>query len=201
MKLEGFPVHHTLRDESEVSIRPTGAEDGPALLSFFRSLPEQDRLYLRDDVTKEEFIKRFLTRLDGESVVSLVAEHQGQIVGEGTLYHDQRGWMSHVGQIRLVVARPFQKKGLGTELARELVRVATGKGLDKMVAQVAAGQAGAKRAFEKLGFHQEAVLKKHVKDLRGRHGDLIVMSNDVTHLWEALEAVSGDHPPHMDSTE
>ena len=201
MKLEGFPVHHTLRDGTIVAIRLTEVSDEPALLKFFRSLSEQDRLYLREDVRKEEFIRRFLTRIDGEAVVSLLAEHERQVVGEGTLYSESHGWMRHVGQIRLVVARSFQKKGLGTELARELVRIATGKGLDKMIALIADGQEGAKRAFEKLGFRQEAVLKKHVKDLHGRSRDLIILSNDVTHLWEALETAAGVHPLHMDSME
>jgi RimJ/RimL family protein N-acetyltransferase len=201
MSIEGFPVRHTLRDGKEVSIRLAGPEDKAALTAFFRGLPEQDRLYLRDDVTSEEFVARYLSRLSRVNTVALVAETDGAIIGEATLYRDTHGWMTHLGQIRLVVSRPFQHLGLGTELARETVRIAMNQGLDKIMALVVDNQVGARKAFAKLGFKEEALLKKHVQDIHGRKRDLVVMTNDVSHLWESLASASSDHPPHMDSTE
>lgn len=196
MRVEGLPAHHTLKDGTPVTIRLAGKDDGKVLLDFFRSLPEEDRLYLRDDVTKQEYMDRFIKSIDCDSVFSIVAEVKGKVVGEATLYRTSHGWMSHVGEIRLVVERAQQQKGLGTELAREIVRIAVNRGLDKMIFQMADGQVGARKAFEKLGFKQEAVLKRHVKDIRGRYGDLIIMSNDVSHLWEALEVMTADFPHH-----
>ena len=201
MSIEGFPVHHTLRDGTEVSIRLAQPEDKAALMEFFRGLPEQDRLYLRDDVTSPEFVDRYVARLGRSNSVGLVAESAGTVVGEATLYRDAHGWMTHLGQIRLVVSRPFQHKGLGTELARESVRIAMNQGVDKIMALVVDNQVGARKAFGKLGFKEEALLKKHVKDIYGRKRDLVVMTNDVSHLWEALASASADHPSHMDSME
>jgi L-amino acid N-acyltransferase YncA len=201
MRFEGFPLHHTLKDGREVTIRLTETSDGPALLEFFRSLPEQDRLYLKDDVTKKEFIERFLSGIDYETMASMVVEQKGKIVAEATLYRTRYGWMAHVGEIRVIVGRLYQHKGLGTELARQLVRMALALGLDKMLVQIPTTQPSARRAFEKLGFHQEAVLIKHVKDIRGRHHDLTIMCNDVSELWESLENMTAEMPPHMDSME
>ena len=52
MKLEGFPQDLKLMDGTKVVVRPLEGRDAPALLDFYRALPEEDRLYLRDDVTK-----------------------------------------------------------------------------------------------------------------------------------------------------
>jgi len=74
-----------------------------------------------------------------------------------------------------------------------LVRHAVNVGVDKMVAEVVDNQVGAKRAFAKLGFHEEAVLKGQVKDRHGVRRDLVIMANDVSYLWEAMEALVADY--------
>jgi hypothetical protein len=58
-------------------------------------------------------------------------------------------------------------------------------------------QISAQRMFEKLGFHQEAVLHNHVRDIHGIKRDLLIASNDVSHLWEAMEAMVSDFSPTM----
>jgi RimJ/RimL family protein N-acetyltransferase len=128
----------------------------------------------------------------------LVAEEAGRIVGNATLYRSLHGWSAHVGEIRVAVARSFQGKGLGTFLAREMARLAVEAGLEKMVASVVDNQVGAKRAFEKLGFHAEAVLRGHVKDIHGSKRDLVIMASDVSHIWESMEALLRDYSPSLE---
>jgi RimJ/RimL family protein N-acetyltransferase len=198
MKLEGFPKKVSLRDGTEVVIRPMSSEDAAVVLEFFRALPEEDRQYLRDDVTKPEWAERFVHSIDHDSMIPLVAEHAGALVGTATLYRTKHGWTKHVAQIRVSVARTFQRKGLGTSLARVLVRMAIGFGLEKMVAQVVENQVAAIKAFERLGFKKEAVLQGHVKDTYGIKRDLVVMSNDVSHLWEQMEAMVSDFQPAIE---
>jgi RimJ/RimL family protein N-acetyltransferase len=60
---------------------------------------------------------------------------------------------------------------------------------------VVENQIAAKRALEKLGFRDEAVLKGHVKDIHGIKRNLLVMSNDVSHLWEAMAEMVADYSP------
>ena len=197
MRLEGFPRDVVLRDGASVSIRPVEPDDGESLGEFYRELPEEDRLFLRDDVTRPEWVEEFIRSVDFDTVVSLLAEHEEQVVGNATLYRSRHGWSAHVAEIRIVVARPFQRHGLGTALASQLVLHATSLGLEKIVAHVVDNQVSAKRAFEKLGFHKDAVLRGHVKDIRGVTRDLVVMSNDVSHLWEAMAALMADYSPTM----
>jgi RimJ/RimL family protein N-acetyltransferase len=173
-------------------------DDAPSVLEFFRGLPEEDRQYLRDDVTKPEWAERFARSVDFDTVVPLVAELDDKVVSLATLYRTRHGWSTHVAELRISVARRLQHHGLGTAMARILVRHAIGLGLEKMVAHIVENQIGAHRAFEKLGFHKEAVLKGHVKDIHGMKRDLVVMANDVSHLWEAMEAMVSDFQPAIE---
>jgi RimJ/RimL family protein N-acetyltransferase len=198
MNLGAYPIEVPLRGGGRVKIRPMELNDGPAVLEFFRALPEEDRLFLRDDVTRPEWLERFVRQIDYNRVVPLLAERGPQVVGNATLYRSLHGWSAHVGEIRVAVARSAQGKGLGTLLARELVRIAVDAGIEKMVAAVVDNQVGAKRAFEKLGFHPEAVLKGHVKDIHGSKRDLVILANDVSHIWESMESLLRDYSPSLE---
>ena len=103
--------------------------------------------------------------------------------------------MTHVGEIRIVVAHPFQRFGLGTALIAELVRHAPSAGIEKLVGHVMQGQTGGERVMERLGFHLEATLRKHVRDVRGKTRDLHVYTNDVSYIWERMEALVSDYSP------
>lgn len=198
MKLEGFPQNVALRDGVAVVIKPLDVEEAPAVLKFYRSLPEEDRLFLRDDVTKPEWLRRFVARIESGEIVSLVAETDGRIVGEATLYRAQHGWTKHVAEIRVAVAPAMRRGGLGYALARELVRLATRVGVEKLVIQVVENQLGARKMFRKLGFRQEAVLRGHVKDIHGMKRDLIVAANDISHIWDAMESLVADFSPSLE---
>jgi ribosomal protein S18 acetylase RimI-like enzyme len=115
--------------------------------------------------------------------------------GEATLYRNFHGWSRHVGEIRLNVDRAARGQGLGLALARQIVKLAIGQGIDKLVAHMVDSQTAAKRTFEKLGFHREAELPGQVQDIRGRKHNLLVYANDVSHIWAAMEALLGDFRP------
>jgi RimJ/RimL family protein N-acetyltransferase len=194
-KVEGYPKKVYLKGGTLVTIRPLEPKDEVKLKEFFLSLPEEDRLFLREDVTKPEVVENFIRNLNYDVVFPLVAEYEDRIVGDATLHMSPYGWSRHVGQIRMVVARDFQKKGLGGHFARLLVQHAMNIGLDKLMAEVVENQTGARKAFEKLGFVVEAKLKGHVKDIHGMKRDLLILSNDCSHIWESMESSMLDYNP------
>jgi L-amino acid N-acyltransferase YncA len=195
MKLSLKEVELTLRDGERLEIRPLVPRDTAALLAFYRELPEEDRQFLDDDVTDKAWVDRYIARVDYDTLVPIVAECNGHIVGHASLIRTHFGWMSHVGQIRIVVARAFQHKGLGKALVRELMKIAVSVGLEKMTARIMDNQIGARKAFEKLGFKAEAVFKGYVKDIHGKHRNMVLMANDVSHIWLAMETLVSDVPP------
>lgn len=196
MDLSEYPKKKTLKDNTEIILRPMVREDKDELLHFFRSLSTDDRLFLKDDVTKEEVIKAWADNIDYSKVLPILAfADNNKIVGDATLHRTNFGWSRHTGEIRMVITSSYQKKGLGTVLARELVDHAVSFGLDIITAQMAAKQISAINAFKKLGFVQEAILKNHVMDLRGEKSNLVIMSNDVSQLWKKMEEMLMDWYP------
>ncbi|MFH1319762.1 MAG: GNAT family protein [Bacteroidota bacterium] len=195
MDLSDYPKKEALKDDTEVILRPMEKNDKDELLKFFKKLPEEDRLFLKDDVTKEEIIQKWVDNIDYSKILPILAIVKDEIIGDATLHRTSYGWTKHVGEIRLVVAKEFRKKGIGTILAKELVNNATNIGLDKITAQMTDQQTSAIKAFEKLGFIKEATFKNHIIDIRGRKHNLIIMCNDVSHLWRKMEDLLMDWRP------
>ena len=83
---------------------------------------------------------------------------------------------------RVIVAQSHRAKGLGAALAREIFQIAKEVGLRKVIARMPLRQEGARRMFERIGFHAEALLSDWVVDRNDRTHDLLVMSYDVTSL-------------------
>ncbi|MBN2317502.1 MAG: GNAT family N-acetyltransferase [Acidobacteria bacterium] len=185
--MEQFLKTIKLRDGTSISIRPIQKQDGPALLSFFSELPKDDRLFLKEDVTNKDVINRWMEELNFDKVIAIVAEKDSAIIGDATLHLNQRGWQKHMAEIRCVVSREYQQKGLGTALMRELVAHAVEKRILKLSATMMDIQKSAQRAFERIGFKKEAELKDFVMDIDGKYHNLVIMVNDVSELWKKME--------------
>jgi len=182
--LDEYPKEVTLRDGSKVTLRPVIKEDEEALYQFFKGMSKEDRLYLRDDVADRGVIRGWMENIDYETVLPILAFSGDVIVADATLHRNPHGWMRHVGEIRMSVAGSHRGKGLARIIAAEIFQQAVGLGLDKLVAEMLTIQSNAQRVFTRLGFEEEAVLKDHGMDATGKKHDLIIMSNDVTTLWE-----------------
>jgi RimJ/RimL family protein N-acetyltransferase len=196
--MENYPKIVKTKDGTGVVIRPLMQDDGPALLAFFRALPEDDRLFLREDVTRKEVIERWMSQLDYEKVFPMVAELRSAIIGDATLHFNQHGWHRHMAEIRCVVARAHQKKGLGTILMHELVTHAGQKGVDRIRAEMMDSQISAQKAFQRLGFQRAAELKNFVIDINGKSHGLVIMVNDVSDLWKKMEDLLIDYDIRME---
>ena len=166
----------------------------PALVTFYGGLTLEERLVLKDDVTTPEWAQRIRQGLEAGEVICLIAVKGHELVGEVTLHRSISGWTRHVGEVRVACHPDFRRRGLGTHLVGALVQIATDLGIEKIIVQVVENQLGARRTFEKLGFKKEAVLAHHILDFGGTKRDLIVMANDVPHIWAAMEAIRNEVP-------
>ena len=195
LEIGGYPRTIVLKSGEEVQLKLMHPEDKDALLEFFKNLPQEDKLFLKEDVTDPKVIQRWIDEMDYTKVLPVLAWYGDRIVGDSTLHMEKYGWSRHVGEIRVVVASDFQRKGLGKAMVKNLVAHAIDFGLDKIIAMVMEGQYSAQKAFERLGFVKEAVLKNHVKDLEGNKRDLIILANDVSHIWNRMEELVSDFDP------
>jgi RimJ/RimL family protein N-acetyltransferase len=177
----------TLTDGRQVTIRNMRPEDVESSFDFFCELPADDRRYLRVDVTRREVVERRTTELDPSRVERVVVEHEGKVVADGALELEGHGWGDKVAEVRIIIARPWQRLGLGTMIARELFHLASKHRTDRIVVRVMRPQIGAHRIFQRLGFHEEFLIPEHVRDQDGTWQDLIIMRCPLEDLWREME--------------
>jgi len=181
-----------LKDGSEITIRSLTRDDIERSLAFFQSLPRVDLNYLRGDPSQREVTERRIREMESGECNRLIAVVNDEIVAEGTLEMTGRDWTSHVGELRLIVAQDYKRKGLGMLMAHELYSLAARCKLEKLMVTMMRPQTAARNIFRKLGFREEMVLPDHVKDRDGKYQDLILMRCDLKALRSELETHFGE---------
>ncbi len=175
MILYEYPKRTTLKDGTEITLRPLRKEDQQALQEYFLRMPPEDRMGLKDDVTDPEVIKHWIYDLDYDVVLPVLALDDGRIVANATLHFNQIGWTKHQGEIRITSDPDFRQKGLAARLIQELIEIAAYFGLEQLTAEIAPTSVEARTIFRKLGFNEIASLQGFVKDFEGNQADLTIM--------------------------
>ena len=178
--LRRFPCAAALYDGVQVTIRQLSSDDKDALLSFFQSVPEEDRFYLNSDVTAPRVIREFTERIDLSQTIPLVAERGGEIIADATLHRSRRAARRHVGELRIVVAPEYRGRGLGVRLIREFVQIGRDLDLRRLVFELVSDrQQPAIEAAQAAGFQLIAVLQGRVIDLNGAERDLVILERSI----------------------
>jgi len=194
--MDKYPKDVRLKNGTNIVLRMFTDEDMELLISFFQNLPTKDRMYLRIDVMQRENILRRYGNVNYDLMFPVLALSDSKVIAIGTLYRPAFGWMRNLGEIRVVVAPKFQRLGLCTILTKELFFHALTTDLFKIQAELMEDQKSALSCFEKLGFKQEAILKKHVSDIEGNRCNLILMSLDIQEMWLLMEDFIDNLMPH-----
>jgi L-amino acid N-acyltransferase YncA len=179
---EGVPHEIVLPNGRVVGLRLMEAADRERILSFARSLPPDDLLFLRTDITEPAIVDQWIVDLARGNSITVLAESGGEVAGYATVHLDQARWTRRVGEIRVQVAPDFRANGLGRRLTMEIFLLGQSHGIKKMAAMMTPDQTGARTAFERLGFQVEALLQDWVVDRGGRPRDLLIMSYDLEGL-------------------
>jgi RimJ/RimL family protein N-acetyltransferase len=185
--MEKYPKTVSLKNGKNIILSMLKKDDLEPLITFFQSLPQKDRMFLRIDVMKKHNILRRYGHFNYDIMFPVIASCKGELIGIGTLWRAEFGWMRNLGEIRCVVATEYQRQGLCTILVRELFLYALTTSLSKIQAEIMEDQKSALAAFERMGFKREAVLKKHVTDINGDRRNLVIMSLDIVELWDLME--------------
>jgi RimJ/RimL family protein N-acetyltransferase len=176
-----------LKNGTAVVLREPTMEDVETLRKFFLSLPPEDQRYLRDDVTQREVIERRIRQSETGEVRRIMALIGDDVVAVGALELAGERWQRHIGEIRVIVGQDYRGQRLGAMLIAELFQDAQRQEVEKVVVRMAAGQAGARKICERLGFRVDAVLPDHIKDAEGKLHAQVIMSCTLDELWRELK--------------
>jgi len=174
--IAAYPKTVQLRDQSKAVVRPLAAGDGDALLAFFLSIPEEERFFLKHEVTAPAVVSGWVQNLDFHRVLPLVALEDDRIVGEAVLVRKRGPARSHLGELRIVVAPDYRDKGLGTILIRELCDIASDAEFTGILLEVIPdAEREAYETAQWLGFIRTGTIEGGARDQRGALHDVALM--------------------------
>lgn len=180
-----YPLEVGLRDGSKVVLRPMEAADGDRLLEFFHRIPEEERFFLKDDVTSPDTVKGWTEHLDYDRALPLLAFDGGRVVADAVLIRHRGGYRAHTGELRVVIDPDYRDRGLGVRLFSELTDVAWDAELDNVEFELVSGvQEVAMEAAEHVGAFRVGTLSDFVKDQHGHPHDLVVLRIPLGKWWQ-----------------
>jgi L-amino acid N-acyltransferase YncA len=181
-----YPKKMTLRDGTTITLRPMTGEDAEGLLQFFLAVPEEERWYLKEDVTSPRVIHKWADEIDYRRALPILAlSDEERIVADAVLIRRRGGSRAHTGEFRIVVATDFRHRGLGAALIRELCDIANDAGLERITAEMVVGaEDDAINAAEWLGFYKVATMEGMAKDQQGHDCDVVIMTMPLGRYYE-----------------
>ena len=158
-----YPVQHvgqwTLKNGTEVTIRPIRPEDEPLIARFHQTVSERSVYfrYLHLIGLSQRIAHERLTRIcfiDYARDMALVAEHRDGadppvILAVGRLMKT-RG--ANEAEFAILVADAVQRQGLGAELLRRLVQIGRDQKLARIVASIDVDNRDMQIVSERIGF-------------------------------------------------
>lgn len=173
-QLEKYRKMKTLPDGRRLLLRPLALDDRAGLLDLFAHASREDLELFRSDAGDPEVVGSWVDNLDLKRVFPLIALVGDTIVGDATLhfgehYHRHRAW------VRIFLDRRFRRQGIGTLMLRCLEDIARRVGLQQLYAETLLIQPNVIKAFEALGYQQEAVLRDYFMTASGETLDVAIL--------------------------
>ncbi len=171
-----FP-HTVVIDGLSITIRLMTQEDRETLIEFGHQLSEEDRVFMRMDITRPEAIDEWMNNLLSERTRTVVAvtEKDG-IVGYASLHQNKVLWTRHLGEIRLFLKRELRQIGLGRVLAEIILGLARDNDVQIVEVNIPRIQPDLQKILQTMGFMPEAMLANWLIDPDGNTHDMIIMS-------------------------
>lgn len=184
--LEHYPKEIMTKDGIPILIRPFTREDRERLRQFFSRIPEDDRWFIRDDISDPDVMDKWIQDPDYSRTIPLIAVRQedGTIVGNVMLYLRLSECVSHVAHLRILIDPEYRRRRLGTWMLIDAIKLAMDIGLEKLVAEFVEGvDDAAMAAAHRLDFFEQDVLQGYLKDRHGRYRDLVIMVKNFHRDW------------------
>lgn len=174
-----YPRDMRMSNGKTITLRLMNRGDIDRMVVFAKGLSKKDLMFLRRDITDAAEVEQWVDGIENGTSVTVLAGDGETLAGYATLHHNEALWTRHVGEIRTNVGADYRGMRLGSLLVEEMFQIARDLGLRKLTANMVADQKAARGAFERLGFHPEALLADHVLDSEGRTHDMLIMSFDM----------------------
>ncbi|MDH7564501.1 MAG: GNAT family protein [Candidatus Bathyarchaeota archaeon] len=159
----------TAENGRHVVLRTPKWEDLDDLLELINSLVEEKADIIRTEkVSRDDevgWLAGALTRLEKDETFYVVAEVDGQVVGNSEVARAVGGYERHVGVLGIAIKNGYRDIGIGTEMMKMLIEQSKTMGLKVLVLNAFATNKRAIHVYEKAGFVRTGIVpKKFFKD-------------------------------------
>jgi RimJ/RimL family protein N-acetyltransferase len=157
-----------------VLLRPLARDDKAGLMDLFARASQEDLELFRSDAGDPEVVAAWVDGLDLPRVFPLIALVGESVVGDATLhlgehYHRHRAW------VRIFLDSQYRRQGIGTLMLQCLDEIARRIGLQQLYAETLMVQPNVIKAFEAMGYQQEAVLRDYFMTGSGETLDVAIL--------------------------
>jgi acetyltransferase len=150
----------TMKDGTEVTVRPIRPEDEPLMGKFHETLSERS-VYMRyfsspslsSRVAHDRLVR--ICFVDYDRVMALVVDHNDTATGQHRILGVGRLIKLHAkneAEVAILVSDQCQKQGLGIELLRRVVQIARDEKLSSVSAEMLRDNLTVQSIFKKVGF-------------------------------------------------
>jgi RimJ/RimL family protein N-acetyltransferase len=171
---------YQLRDGRTVKIRSALERDAEAYLTLGKSIMAEEIYTLTQphelNFTIEQEVQWIKLKIDNESHLVLVAEVDGEVIGQLDFSNGHRQRIAHTGDFGMGVRKDFRGMGIGSLLLRNLIDWAKDHAeLEKINLCVHQTNDRAISTYKKLGFQIEGLRTKDLKYPNGVYVDTVLM--------------------------
>ena len=106
-----YPRTVSLETNTTINLRLMTPADSHRIVTFARSLPEDDLLFLRTDITKAFVVMLWGQNIKAGLTVTVLAEREQEVVGYASMHHNEVTWQRHLGELRVQVGLAISLEG------------------------------------------------------------------------------------------
>ena len=165
MTLTGAGEARTARDGRRWTLRPGRPTDGRALAHLFAEVRKEGRWLITTPGAVSEPSEAFWISelIRSDESLALVAEADGEIVGNVLVSVDRGRATEHIGVLSICIALDWRDVGLGTELVRAAQAWARSRGVRKVSLGVFPDNERAIAVYERCGFVREGLRREQYR--------------------------------------
>jgi acetyltransferase len=156
----GLVSQFTMKDGTDVSLRPIQPDDEPLMAQFHRTLSDRSvymryfcSLSLKSRMAHERLVR--ICHVDDEREVALVVNYANERTGQQQILGVDRMIKldsENEAEVAVLVSDQCQKQGLGTELLRRLIQIARDRRLHCVSGELLRDNLAMQIIVKKLGF-------------------------------------------------
>ncbi len=173
--LKKFPLSSKLRDGTPVTIRPLGKRDESRLRKFLLTIPEEERLFIKQPISDPTMLKEWCRHPDYQHNLPLLMLRGNEVIGEATLHRRMGGWKRHIGLVTLLTHPRYRNRGVSKILVSELLEIARHSGLRRLEAELNGERDIALQILAQLGFSTLMHLEDYVLDMTAVPRDYVLL--------------------------